>query len=541
VFDSAATPALPPWVKKRDGRVVPFDPDTIGQDLFAVAESLGRADPFLTRELTDGVLHFLAADCPEGIPGTDWIADLVVKVVRELRQPRLAQAFTERSQRPLAGARVGPEPFASNPAGVVRRSLEAFSLATVFSRDLAAAHRDGLLVLAGLEAPRELAAAVLTPPEPSATMQALQLLDAVLEARNGVAGWLALDGADYLELENGSPPLPRLLLPVLRAADLTVRLHLNAADPPAWAALAAHGPLFADHAEARPGNSLSAAAAVVQAVLALEHERCPFAIDWHLGDRDFGPAADAARADLLEAMVRAALGEYPITFVFDRPRRPLSLGPGLDRLHSYLLMVVGLDLCRFLDHTGITDDSELLLRKLASLTRLAVSAGVQKRQYLRETLRESDVDCSFLQRGFLLDRARLMVTPIGLDAAVRRLTGSGLYEGKTGLDLARRILQELNAVLANESKRRLVDCVLDTTVAQENAQGPAPARQQLATAGRLHATQSAGTVVASLGEEERLSVDHVFHLLEFAWRQTEVSRLRFQPRPAVEQQPSLLG
>ena len=46
---------------------------------------------------------------------------------------------------------------------------------------------------------------------------------------------LAFDGAEYLELEQGSPALPRLLTPVLQAAGLIARLHLNVTEPPAWA------------------------------------------------------------------------------------------------------------------------------------------------------------------------------------------------------------------------------------------------------------------------------------------------------------------
>ncbi|HYV37078.1 MAG TPA: ATP cone domain-containing protein [Gemmataceae bacterium] len=530
--------ALPPWVKKRDGRVVPFDPDAIGQDLFAAAEALGQADPFLTRELTDGVLHFLAADCPDNIPGTEWIAELVVKVVRELRQPRLAQAFAERGQAPEVVA-VATAP-SDTPAEVVRRSLETYSLDAVFSRDLAAAHREGLLVLGGLAAPRELTAAVLTPPEPSATLPALQLLDAVLETRGGVAGWLALDGAEYIELEKGSPPLPRLLAPVLQAAGLTARLHLNVCDPPPWAVHAAQGPLFAEQIVGHK-DAFHAAAAVVEAVLHLDRQHCPFAIDWHLSERDFAASADTNRGELLEAMVRAALGDYPVTFVFNRPRRLMALGPGLDRLHACLLMTVGLNLTRLLEHTGISDDVELFLRKVASLARLAVSAGVQKRQYLRGTLHETGGERSFLQRGFLLDRARLLISPLGLDGAVRLLTGAGMHQGKTGLDLARRVLQTLEQVLEEEGKRRLVDCGLEITEDLTGAKDMTPTGQQLTVVGRLHAVTGRGTVVAALGEDERLSVDHVVRLLEFAWRHTEVACLRFQPRPAVQQQPTLLG
>jgi hypothetical protein len=545
VSDASATPALPPWVKKRDGRVVPFDTDAISQDLFAAAESIGQPDPFLTRELTDGILHFLAADCPESIPSTVWICELVAKVVRELRQPRLAQAFAERWQQRAASVAPVQQAVANSPVEVVRRGLEAYSLSHVFSRDLAAAHQDGLLVLSGLDAPRELAAAVLSPPEPSATLQALQLLDTVLEARGGVAGWLAIDGAEYLELESGSPPLPRLLMAVLQAANLTARLHLNAAEPPAWGMPPSHGPLFADPSPlCPPGRAAGCegrAAAIVQTVLTLERPHCPFAIDWHLSEPDFTAEADSFRGDLLESMVRAALGGYPVTFVFDRPRSLISLGPGLDRLHSYLLLAVGLDLPRLLDHTGITDDTELFLRKLSSLARLAVSAGIQKRHYLRETLHENGPDRSFLQRGFMLDRARLMITPLGLDGAVRTLTGQGLFQRQGQLELAQRIVQTLQVVLAEEAGRRLIDCVLDISEARPTDEVPAPARQQLAVAGRLHALTSCGTAIVTLDEEERLSVHQVIRLLEFAWRQTAIARVRLQSKQPAEHQPMLLS
>ena len=174
MLDSPAPPALPPWVKKRDGRVVPFDPDTIGQESLC-----GRRIARASRSVFDAGADRRRLALPGGrLSGRDSRHRLDRGFSGQggarAAQPRLAQAFTERSQKPPTGGQAGPEPLAGNPAGVVQRSLEAFSLATVFSRDLAAAHRDGLLVLAGLEAPRELAAAVLTPPEPSATMPALQ-------------------------------------------------------------------------------------------------------------------------------------------------------------------------------------------------------------------------------------------------------------------------------------------------------------------------------------------------------------------------------
>ncbi len=172
---------------------------------------------------------------------------------------------------------------------------------------------------------------------------------------------------------------------------------------------------------------------------------------------------------------------------------------------------------------------------------MAVSAGVQKRHYVRETLHDAAAERSFLRRGFILDRARLMVTPLGLDGAVRTLTGSGLNESKAGLELARRILQSLDNVLAEEGKRRLVDCVLDMSEELPGGEASAPARQQLTVAGRLHAITGTGTATVALNEDERLSVDQVVRLLEFGWRQTDVWRLRIRPRPRTNQQATLLG
>src|SRR5262249_18497257 len=37
----------PAWVHKRDGRLVPFEPDKISRSLFAATEALGRPDAFL--------------------------------------------------------------------------------------------------------------------------------------------------------------------------------------------------------------------------------------------------------------------------------------------------------------------------------------------------------------------------------------------------------------------------------------------------------------------------------------------------------------
>ena len=92
-------PILPTKAAKRDGSVVEFDADRISRSLFAASESIGRPDAFLARELADGAVHFLAQESTSDTISTQEIAEVVVKVVRELGQPALAAAFEEHGRR----------------------------------------------------------------------------------------------------------------------------------------------------------------------------------------------------------------------------------------------------------------------------------------------------------------------------------------------------------------------------------------------------------------------------------------------------------
>src|SRR5438270_291555 len=94
---SEPTPTPPAWIYKRDGQLVPFEADKISRSLFAVTEALGRPDAFLARELADGVVHFLAVESDSSVPTTSQVAEVVVKIVRELGHPALAAAFAESS------------------------------------------------------------------------------------------------------------------------------------------------------------------------------------------------------------------------------------------------------------------------------------------------------------------------------------------------------------------------------------------------------------------------------------------------------------
>ena len=53
---------LPERVRLPDGRTEPFEPERITRSLFAAGERVGQPDAFLSQEMTEGVLYFLAAE-----------------------------------------------------------------------------------------------------------------------------------------------------------------------------------------------------------------------------------------------------------------------------------------------------------------------------------------------------------------------------------------------------------------------------------------------------------------------------------------------
>jgi hypothetical protein len=196
---------------------------------------------------------------------------------------------------------------------------------------------------------------------------------------------------------------------------------------------------------------------------------------------------------------------------------------------------------------------------------------VQKRNYLRRHARGADAETG-LGRGFLLERARLLVVPVGIDAAVHMLEGCSLCESAAALDLGRQIIKRLREVLNQDGRHTNVDSCIDgtTTVAGNSLgmffleAGPAnlltepwettiarvagltpwsptvPSRSQLRAAGALHSAAEAGTAAVFLADGAAREPEAVADLLHFAWRHTDVVRLKFIcPRP--QQQPTFLA
>jgi hypothetical protein len=178
------------------------------------------------------------------------------------------------------------------------------------------------------------------------------------------------------------------------------------------------------------------------------------------------------------------------------------------------------------------------------LARLALSAGVQKREYLRRLERSRprlSADAPALTSGFLLDRARLLVAPVGLDQVVHSFIKKGLSAGGAALDFGRQIVQRLRDVLRQDGRVAHLDTCLDgpfsfhltdDSTDAENIAGLTPwdasaaLKGQLRSAGVLHGIAEHGTLALFLPEDETLSPEQVADWLQTAWQQTDVVRLR---------------
>jgi hypothetical protein len=566
------TSPSPAWIYKRDGRLVPFESDKISQSLFAVTESLNRPDAFTARELTDSVLHFMTAELPDAIPKATQVADLVIKVVRELGQTAIAQAYADFARdkglkQKEAGSAAGvrreadntgkrkagfhldlplPEILAQHdPRSLIRivagTCFHEYSLREIFTRDIAAAHEEGLISLAGLDTPFEIQGSVLIPVETG------QLVETIEEARRTVGQLVCLDSLEFIEQVSSVASTAEWLHAFqigLRATGLHAVVNLNCASPPLWAQNLATGPLFTEN---KASSSHEIAESPTDRLLdQILSWKSPVArIQWHLGERDF----HSKNTTRVFRLARLILEGSPITVVFDRPGRPVSLAEGMDRQHSSLLTTVGLHLPRMAEQAGVLASPDRFLQKLGSLARLALTAAVQKRRFLVRYRRH--------RPAFLVDRARLAVVPVGLEEVTRNYTGQRILPGSPGADFACRIVQTLHETLREEGPMYSLEACLDspptsdpivTTISSVSPtaltkQELSPSldqiagltlwndgislREQVQAASLLQGPIQAGTAWILLPKDSSCNAEELSDTLRFAWKETGVSRLRF--------------
>jgi len=80
-------------VRKRDGRLVPFDKSKIANAIFRAAQAVGGEDREMAQELADVVVLFLEKHYDGIVPGIEDIQDMVEKVLIETGHAKTAKAY----------------------------------------------------------------------------------------------------------------------------------------------------------------------------------------------------------------------------------------------------------------------------------------------------------------------------------------------------------------------------------------------------------------------------------------------------------------
>ena len=503
---------LPLSIRKRDGRLEVFEPDRLARSLFAATESLGEPNAFLARELTDGVLHFLANDANE-VTASEQLADLTVKVVRELGYPPLARAYEAKCKRQWderpPQSRVAGELAPLSRDGVVARARATataewvrHSLERVYPRDLVSAHWEGLLELLDLSNPFEMIGIVLQGPCP---LEPLAMLETLQRSR-AMAGWfVAIDGIEYqLNADDEVSRFVETFEKWLGILGFQGILNLNSAEPPAWARTPGGGSLFSGYQTDADQERTDR--------IALEclRESRGIRVFWHLSARDFRDDA----ASRLQTVTQIAVARGGVDFVFDHPKRPIVLGPGLARGRQAALGMVAMKLARFVQHLGGGPiDRDRYLRKLTSLARFARSAGHARQEFLRQ------FGDPRLREGFLLERAVEIVVPVDLFGAAQCVLGNQA-ESDAVAELARESLNSIRSAIVADNVR-ITECAIDFPLGDAGVflASDLPVRKHAALLAGLQKAADGGVGTISLKRNTPDFVKEIPDLLRTAWKQ----------------------
>jgi len=80
-------------IRKRDGRIMPFDQTKIADAIFKAAQSVGGQDRFIAEELAAAVTDYLNRHYEGDVPGIEDIQDMVEKVLIETGHAKTAKAY----------------------------------------------------------------------------------------------------------------------------------------------------------------------------------------------------------------------------------------------------------------------------------------------------------------------------------------------------------------------------------------------------------------------------------------------------------------
>ncbi len=117
-------------VRKRDGKVVPFQKEKIAEAIFKAATAVGGADRSLADDLADAVNIYLTREFTESVPTVEEIQDIVEKVLIKTGHAKTAKAYIIYRQKraKVRQVRAGLLPeeikLAASEAGKIRESTD---------------------------------------------------------------------------------------------------------------------------------------------------------------------------------------------------------------------------------------------------------------------------------------------------------------------------------------------------------------------------------------------------------------------------------
>lgn len=452
-------PPLPAWIMKKDGRIVPFQEDHICKDLYETAVKLGKPDPFLARELADATSYFLASENPGATLKQEDVIFAVTRTVREFGHPDIALKYPEFAYKVEFGqgsVEVETELFPGRNVKTLQEFNRDKMLNSVLTPDLAAGIQEGWIQMEGISFPDGLLAASWVKED---------WLDMVLQSpkefisgiKNLAAKQIHFEGAEFLALEQ--PRIDRKLLKTalsvmdvcLEATGAMGVLHLNFPKAPLWFQGLNYGPLFQPEMQSNKEKAFLLTRAFLDAWIEASPKRLK--MHWHqIGDLDANvkPVFDYLSQNT-HNWAFSRLAKSGPDYLSNKPDRNVldKISLRLDKL-AKACMRKGI-----LHKFGI---------RLPSLVRLGISAGIQKRAFIRKIeieRRQNEEMKVNLGAGFLLEKARLIITPKGLPELLENIfPGKSLVDDEVTL-YVKNVLSVLKETVRSEEIKGFIAISID--------------------------------------------------------------------------------
>jgi hypothetical protein len=468
-----------------DNVIVP-EADAICQAIFAGTVALGRPDPFLARELADGTMHFVSLE--GDFTSNDAVRESVVKIVRELGHPRLAQVI---DCGPVANTWAGYWTSANDPA-----SNE------IFPSNLVAAHDSGLITLCDRDLSDKMVGGLLE--RPRHRVGAIDWTRRSFEARQWLGRYVVLDGAEYYLGASTPEQWLHDLAIGLHATQLRAIVNLNTGpnDNDEKSLFSPRQPSFWE------GDELQPAWDILSSGIASTDWPQTTQWRWHLSDRDFEPDRRGVLTRLCE------LPDSRISVVFDRPRCVTCLGDGIDRRTLTIAQRVDLSLSALQNYLPAGVDCRSFIDKCGSLIRLALTAGHAKQMHLRAR------GVPEVRASFHIERSATLMTVCDWNGTANHFFPDSDVTDDSRTAFEDALHQRLAGVVTADEGQNVRLTFPERGVYFFDPQSSLEKQLETVAGGRFDEVRVKLSKNAPEG-------DRLVSLLQFLWRSTSVSRVQF--------------